>query len=349
MTAPTVDRYPYRRDDIDDLPTMAQAIEAVDGGTPAKYTTCPTNEITLSIKDGTANIPEIGEVPLGGKGREVMAGWLSIPQNFLGRVDDSLQQKILDSLLRKEKGEVQIGVAGERGIVEALNPKAKVIPVKSLFDAAAEAIGMDALVVDLWVEPWEFRLDVMVPETSEFVGGDAKVGDITRAGLRFTQDRKRNLAPTVAGYFHRLVCTNGLEEVDDAFLVRGRANTVEEQLAELTSNGRSIMARSLDRIESFYDLRSEKVSRPGVYLQRICRDAGISPRVTQAAMDALADYDASEVTKFDIVDILTHLARLPKMKDGPSRTLESLGGELVAEHRRRCKSCFHTLDDSVRR
>ncbi len=339
--------YPYVRDRSEVL-TLAQAAKTTEKRSPRRYVTCRTSEIAVQVADKTFTAPGIEDGLLGEDGIDVLAGWLSVPTQFLDRLDPDLQQRILDRLLSREDGEVQLGIAPSgAGIREAVSPAAKVIPLASLFEVAINVMGEGAEVVDCWAETGEFRLDVIVPEGHDLIGGDPKVGDLTRAGVRFTQDRKKNLAPMVSGYFHRLVCTNGMEDLDTAFRLRGRATTIEEMLAELESNSKALLARSQDRMKAFYDMRTEKVDRPLAFVTRLCLDAGISPRLTTAIIDAMAVYPEDEITRFDLVNLVTHMARAPKIKSGPQRKLELVGGELIADHYRRCTSCFHRLDEKV--
>lgn len=343
--AETSHLYPYLRS-RDDVKTLGEILPAIEKASPVKYTKCKVSDITIDVAAGTMEAPEL-EVALGDYGMDVLAGLVQIPSNFLHRLDPELQQQVFDRLLLKEDGEIQLGMA-DGGLREAVSPQAKVIPIKALLEVAVNVIGEEAEVIDAWAEPTEFRLDVVVPEGHDrFVGGDPQVGDLTQAGLRFTQDRKKNLAPMVTGYFHRLVCTNGMEELDTAFRLKGRATTIEEQLAELESNGRTLMERSVSRMESLYAMRHEVVKKPALYVQRLCLDGGVSPKITTAVVEALADYDEETVTKFDLVNLVTHIARTPKMKTGPSRKLEMIGGELISEHYRRCGSCFHRLDQKA--
>src|SRR5581483_5520994 len=212
-------------------------------------------------------------------------------------------------------------------------------------------LGEEARVVDSWCDD-ELRIDTIVPEDfGQAIGGDWEVGDVTRGGLRFTQNRKANLAPAVTSYLYRLVCTNGMEVPETGLKVEARGGTVETVLAELELAADHAFRQVEEQISHFYNLRRQRIE--GDLTQaviQIARERGLPERTQIALANRVpSQLDPQELghepSMFDIVNLITNQANDPRLRSrrGPRRALESAGGTLVRHEADRCSHCHQML------
>lgn len=263
--------------------------------------------------------------------------WVNIPGKFLQRCDRDIQQWLLTNMLGRIGGTVRV-FYNEYGVKEVHDPRTEFIPPHKLVDIAAKVIDPKALVAEFWQTKDEFRLDVIVPEGFDRgIGGDKKAGDITRGGIRIGQDRKHNLSPWVSEYLYRLQCTNGIEVYDEGLKVDARGKTVPEVLVYFEAMADRAFRRVEKSIESFYGMRGKRVANPERDLMRIADEEGISTRILDYFLSAAPALD--DPSEFDLVNLITNLANDSKVKAGPSRKLQRIGGNLVTQHTERCNQC----------
>lgn len=267
-----------------------------------------------------------------------LGGYLQIPAPFQKRLQPDEIEFLFNSRARNTPGGVAFTVAdGE--VIEVLKPGQRVIDPRRIVEVAQRTLAEDAPVVEAH-EGDEFGFDTIVP--TDFSGlGDPQVGDVTRAGLRFYQDRKHNLAPSVQPYTFTLICTNGMECQNPGLRIDARNQTVEDVLEELELAAQRAFAEVEGHISAMYDLRNQPVENPDRALRARAQEAGLSDRVTMRMMErfpALVADDA-DVTMFDIVNVVTNQANDPGLRLATRRDLERLGGQMVADHAARCGHC----------
>lgn len=323
------------------LETVREKIEV-----PAETVTCINTQVDLDLVSTTPTVrfgdQTTFEQPAGSSTVDALGSWLEVPASFLRRLDPELQQNLLMGLLRQAPGTMLIRF-NDTGIVEVRDPSTRVIDPRKMVDVAARVIDPQAPVVDFWSEN-EFRLDVMVPTGFERGwGGDPAEGDITGGGIRLFQDRKHNLAPSVAPFLYRLACTNGMEMEDDGLKVDARGQTVEQVLDELEEAAQRAFARVEDNIASFYDMRTQRVENPERALLRMAEERGLPSRTAMAMAQRIPAMTADDgsATMFDLVNLVTNQANDPLIRGrtGVRRTLEATGGSIVTEHTERCGHC----------
>lgn len=296
------------------------------------------------------------EVPATQEGIEAIATYFNVPSKFLARVERDEQQWILERRIeRAPESDVSIQWTGA-GISSLLKANQQRVDPRQIFDVAVGVLPTESPVVDWWVKVDDMRLDIIVPEAFDRgIGGDPKVGDITRGGLRFGHDRKRNLAPWVQGYLYRLACTNGMEMRDDSLRMDGRGATVQDMLDELTSSAHKAFNTIENSIQAFYDLRNQTVGpdRTGV-LRRVAQEQGLPERTISHLEDSLPAYlledfnlgENDPVTMFHLVNLITNEANNSSLANRPGarRRLEQTGGTIVTDHAERCTFCNGRLN-----
>lgn len=285
------------------------------------------------------------EVPSSDSGVALLADFIGVPSRFLDKVTVTEKQMILHERLQRTPGEAVI-TYNDNGIVDIIKPGAKVLDPFDIMEVAADAVAgaEDTLVLDFFSGAEEFRLDVIPAHDTDYTGGDPGVGDLTRGGLRFYQNRKAGTAPSVQHLLYRLICTNGMEVPDLGLKISARGNDVEQIVMDLRTMAERAMSRVGDKITEFYNLRNKEIS--GEYSQTMLR-AGREVGLSQRMIDDLIDMEPAErptdrnPTMFDLVNTITNLANKPEYYDNHSaRTkLQRGGGTLARVEHDRCPQC----------
>jgi hypothetical protein len=311
------------------------------------------SEIAIDlVKRHVIKFPKVkAEVPATTEGIAALGNYLDIPSPFLKRLDDDLQQHLLTQLIERST-EFQVAVqVTEDGIYAVRKPSLKEIDPRKLVDITAKIIDPKAPVVEWWKQNDDFRMDVIVPEGFDRgIGGDKKVGDITRGGLRITQDLKgkHNYAPSVQSYTYRLWCTNGAEHEDAGLKIDARGGTVEQVLAEFELIADRAFRQVESSIKGLYDLREKKVENPERTLVRVLHERRMPDRVVAQLAERVPMVTAKDgsATMFDIVNLITNAANDPKIRrqESTRRALERTGGSIVSEHVARCTHCQSKLN-----
>lgn len=310
------------------------------------------DEVAISFKKHEAGDQPVIEVPYNEGTMAAMAGFFQVPLPFLKGHGARMQQVVFDTILDRYKGaaattEVILEFTDDR-LVEIREPHLEKIDPRRVLDVAAKVVGEDAVVIDGWRETGAYRFDVVVKDGADYgIGGDRKVNDITKGGLRFGQNTKQRLAPWVQPFYYRLVCTNGMEVPTEGLKVSLRGHTVAQVLEELEIKARVAFEQVEHQIDAFYDLRNKKVKDASQLILRLADEQGISERATTdllerlpALMEATAD-----TTMFDVVNAVTNYGNLPELlgQADRRRIYELAGGNIVAEHAERCPQCMGAL------
>lgn len=330
--------------------TLDDVREALDD--KAETITCINTQVVLDLTadDG----PKVGfgdttkfEVPATETTISALGTWLDVPSKFLNRLDADMQQHLLTGLLRQNPGTMLIRFNDDDGIVEVRDPSTRVIDPRRLVDVASKVVSPEVQVTDFWNGD-DFRLDVVVPEGFDRgIGGDPQVGDITQGGIRLFQDRKHNLAPGVSPFFRRLVCTNGMEMMDEGLRVDARGQSVEQVLAEFEAAAERAFSRVEADMEAFYELRTQRVANPERAILRLAEEHGLPDRTAVRLAQRVPAYvqDDGTASMFDLVNLITNQANDPSIRgrSGVRRNLESVGGNIVVAHAERCGHCLSKL------
>ena len=331
--------------------TLSEVRDKIDDHTHLIQVAASEVKVDL-VKDGVFKLGKT-TVPATDEGVSALGNWLDVPSKFLTRVDPDLQETILTSLLARNGSTTPNFVVGDKGhdgegIRLVRNPGTKFFDPRALVDSAMRVIDPSAPVVDFWRNQDDFRVDVIVPEGFDRgIGGDAKVGDITRGGIRIGLDLKHNLAPWVQPFMYRLICTNGMETHDQSLRVEARGNSVEQVLAEFEEVADRAFRRVEAEIDAFYELRSQRVENPERTIIRMAEERGLPSRTVLRLAEAVPAYAEEDGTAsmFDIVNLVTNQANDPSIRRraGARRTLEQVGGSIVTDHAERCGHCQSRL------
>jgi|JI10StandDraft_1071094.scaffolds.fasta_scaffold08724_5 hypothetical protein len=316
----------------------------------------PSNE-ALSIDSGSEvtvshDLSEIAivttgttrTVPCTEDGLNALAQWTSFPQSFFDRIDTDLKADWLNELLHRKQTRGVVRLGERTGIISVMAPNQLPIDPSLIIGVATEVLGRDALVVESSMTASSFDLDVVTVTTDL---GDPQVGDITRGGLRYSLNLGQNLAPKVSPYHYRLWCTNGASRFVEMAKIDARGLDSVDLLAELEAKSRLAYEMVTREVDAMYALRSEKVSNPERTLNRMAAEHGLSDRLRIHAITALPSMvdDVNDVSMFDLINAVSHLANSPKVRTRGARlSLESFGATVIAQHIERCASCQSRLN-----
>lgn len=326
--------------------TLAELQETISLANTATMTLTP-DDVEVNVSERTLRLRD-DEVHFDSKSYQPIAKWLDVPYKFLERQDAEFQQVILDRLLARAKGEMTFEYV-EHGILDIRSPNVSVIDPRRIVGVASEVISPEAQVIEVHHTSEWLQFDAIVPENfDQGWGGDPKVGDITGGGLRFTQDRKRNLAPSVSSFFYRLACTNGYETYDERHKIDARNLTTDGILQDLEAKARVAFGSIEADIAALYELREQPVPNPSQAILRLGDEAGLPARMNNAMAKRVSEVieDPTQATMFDVINLMTNQANEPGIASRlrVRRTLERAGGAQVSEHISRCRSCSSKLN-----
>ena len=280
------------------------------------------------------------EIPLDDDGWSALNGWLKIPEAFSERLPGAVRTSLANQLLERQMTPMVVRHT-DKGVTSLLKPDQVPFEPRGIVEVAGRIVGERAPVVEVRHDLTAFALDVTsVPGDRDL--GDPRVGDITRAGLRFTQNLRQNLAPGVQKYMYRLVCTNGMEVADAGFKLDARGQTVEEVMEELEAMAQRAFAEVERDVEHFYAMRDEPVPHPERAINRLAMEYGLPDRTRLdliAAVPGMADEQGDGVTMFDLVNLATNMANREGVSRGTRLSLERFGGQTVSAHVERCRTC----------
>lgn len=308
----------------------------------------PTPTVRLTGSEVSSGGDGGREVLLDDEGTKQFAQWLDIPFKFLQRQNDEMQQYLLTQIIGKRRDDLlTVEVLGDK-VSAVTDPGRTVISPKRYVEVAKKVIaGSDTVVADFRCDADSFLLDVIPPEGFlRGISGDAKAGDLCHGGLRFTQNRSRNLAPQVSNFLYRRICTNGMVVPDPSLKVDARNLSSEGLVDSLEEIARRAFNDVEAAIEAFYDLRNEKVADPSQALLRLGEEAGLPSRTIMGLIERVPEYiDVTEdASMFDVVNLITNMANDPANRESTRHALQMAGGESVASHAARCRSCQSRLN-----
>ena len=332
--------YPHVRTEPDQtLATVAKRFEAVI----TSMTIDSGEEIRIAPGLDTVTV-KTKEFKFNDESLNALATWVGFPKGFLDRLDTDLQSAWMNTMLQRKRSKGVVRVGKKTGIVSVLAPNQMPFEPHLIVAAATKVLGADAPVVELANTPTTFALDVV---TNKFDFGDKKIGDITRAGLRFGLNMRQNLAPTVNPYSYRLWCTNGASRVVEGAKIDARGSSIEEVMAELEIKARLAFEMVEADVRAMYDLRNTPVVAPERTLSRMAVEHGLSDRLRLRAIDALPSMveDMNHVSMFEVIQAVTHLANDPAIHNrGARESLESFGAAEILHHIERCGHCAAKLN-----
>lgn len=290
---------------------------------------------------------DIIESPLTGSFSKMVANYCGVPEPFFARMAPDVRQYLVNRLL-PQQGDSLVVEVDDDAIVEVRSSTLEKIDPSRLIETAINVVGEDAQVLEGYRTSAEVRFDVVVADGApRGIGGDFKVNDVTKGGLRFGQNLKSRLAPWVESIMYRLICTNGMEVPNRSQKVTLKGNTIDDVMIELEIAARAAFDSVEADIATLYDLRSHRVGSAEQMILRVGEENGVASSILTDAVRAvpLQVTDPDDATMFDVVAVLTNMGNHPDILGRPERRrkLELSGGKVVSEHSARCGTCQSIL------
>lgn len=288
---------------------------------------------------------------------------LGIPARYLDDLPFDVQKYLFDhhvSQLREKA--VTLYAEGPSLLGVFTGDKAKVIPLGRVAERIGNVFDGDDDVVNLRYDDQQVEIDVItdrkqivVPEIDRLE--HRPMNDVTRGGVRVQLwPGSTEFAPQIHAYYHRQWCANGAYHIIPGGQIRLRAQTVEDVLQEMENVFNNVYNNLLDEgLEEI--LKSAQVDITGDISQvvlHMSQEGQISPRLANrviegmpAALGVAADGTYIDRSAYGLAQIFTDLANSNRVKTGPRRALQAVGGLLqtAAETQLdRCGNC-HRLND----
>jgi hypothetical protein len=338
-----------------DLPgtTLTQFADQVNDTSEAAQVAGGDIRLNLTEAEPTIAFGNV-EVPATPDGIEALGRHVKVPATFLFPADRAYDAEEAEFVLSRRLSRLGNAVAIHHtpaGIQGIYRPGQTPINPRRVVEVAMRVMDPQSPLIEYRSNADEMFFDVTIPLDS-VTTGDPAVGDLTAAGLRFTQNRARNLTPDVEEFMYRLVCTNGMSLPDPALpkIDARELDTVEHVMAALEARAQEAFSRVEAQIAHFYDLRNQPIEGDvSQALLRIAQEQGLPDRTAMTLVRdrlpaAIAEGEAA--TMFHLINLITNEANNPAIASRPTsrRALEAAGGTVVAEHADRCTHCAQRLN-----
>lgn len=266
-----------------------------------------------------------------------LCAFYGIPAAFFRRLTAREQHYVMNSRISHAEGEVTI-TYDQVGLVDIHRPTQPRLDPGHFLQAARRLYPAAATVLDYWVDADDLRLDVLSPHPLEHG---------LRGGLRLAQNRKQNLAPTVAPLLFHEETTSVIHITDPSLKIDARREGQSpERLAQvLTSQALRADARLSADASALVDLDHVSIAEDRLTrLQRAAEEHGLPVRPLAGISAALAAED--KATLLTLVLAIANAANGPKLAASGQRAartrLQTIAGALVIDHAERCPAC-HAL------
>lgn len=190
-----------------------------------------------------------------------------------------------------------------------------------------------------------FRGRVVVDVSTPNINVEARVGDITEGGARFTGYLSPlDSSPTVQTRLHRLWCSNGSTNTEEGSLIRVRGRSVDEVLESWAQEAERVFTEyAPQRLHQFASLVESPVANPEQYVTRRLREAGLI-RFIPEAIKQVAALTPEQHNLYDIQNLLTALQHSNGITGRQNDAIQALGGTIIEEDSHDlCGSCARPL------
>jgi hypothetical protein len=275
------------------------------------------------------------EITLDEKAIELLCAFYQIPTAYFRRITPEERHYVMNMRMQHALGEVTI-TYGDQGVTDVRKPTKPRLEAEEFVRIAHRLCPPSSTVLDAWVTADELRLDVISRD----------VEDGIRGGLRFSQNRKQNLAPTVAPLLFHEDTTTVIEIPDPSLKIDARGVSVDKIGERLAAEALRADARLYKDAEHLLSLRSTSIAGDRIIrLHRIAAEHKMPVRPLADITVALSRND--EPTLLDMALAIANTANSPKILQDPDKrklraTLQHIAGAVVVDEAERCSSC-HAL------
>lgn len=275
------------------------------------------------------------EITLDEKATEMLCAFYQIPTAYFRRITPAERHFVMNARMDHAEGEVTI-TYNDLGITDVRKPTKPRLEAEEFVRIAHRIFPASAIVSDCWVTADDLRLDVI----------NHDIEDGIRGGLRFGQNRKQNLAPTVAPILFHEDTTTVIEIPDPTLKIDARGVSVDKVAERLAAEALRAAARLHSDAQHLVRLAHTSIGGDRITrLHRVAAEHGLPVRPLADITIALSRSD--EPTMLDLTLAIGNAANNPKLAlDSTKRAvrtkLQSIAGALVVDEAERCASC-HAL------
>lgn len=286
---------------------------------------------TISLGDHQINLDE--------EAISQLCSFYEIPRAFFGRLTNAEKHYVMNSRIEHTAGEVTIEY-NDLGITTVRKPSQPRLDVEQFARIAHRIFPSGATVLDDWFTPDDLRLDVINPLPTIGVEGPVY------AGIRFAQNRKQNLAPTVNPILFHQDTTTVIQIPDWSLKIDARGVSIEKIAERLEAEALRADARLDSDIRHLLSLQRTSIAGDRITrLHRVAAEHGLPVRPLADVTVALSRTD--EPTMFDLVLAIANAANAPKLIGDPAKLttrtkLQAIAGAIVTDEAERCEAC-HAL------
>lgn len=260
------------------------------------------------------------EFPWDEQAERAVAQYLSIPKTYLHKCDEEFRAHTVNHWIATNAGAETIveykTVNDEPALIALQRPDRPVLPLRSVGEIVARIFDAEDDVVALVRDESKFHLDVatshsvVVPPVESLP--DRQVGDITRGGVRILATPHKSAPPVCQGYFHRLVCTNGMTDSRSEGTIALRGRTADELIDELERAAERVLGNMQERLNAYAATAQKRIpGNPATFAFRIAQENGLSAGITERIMSRAGalPVDDENVSVYDIANIFTEVAQ----------------------------------------
>lgn len=294
--------------------------------------------------------------PLDEKVERSLSKYLGIPKAYLEKCPPPLKAHNLNAWFTYNHTRAAVVETVNSRFVSIHKPDLLVIPIQRVVDIMADVLDPGFQVTNLVHDDQTFVIDVITPKTIEVEPWDAiedrnpehhaTVGDVTHGGIRFVANPTEPDDPLLVTYLHRLWCSNGATSPEASGLIKLKAKTVDDVIAEMEAGLKRIYG-DLDTKLSEYASLATKYP-PGskeAFARQLGNEFKIPARVLNKALDRI-EILPDGASLYDILNVFTALANEEGVSYKTKIKLQELGGTLAFDTEavtHRCQSCERLL------
>lgn len=305
--------------------------------------------ITLAAsEDQPASQHMLDEKTLGVLGR-----YLKLPVKYLEACPPDFRAQTLKYWRDRSSHTSVVLEVVDADITGMFSPGLMMLPVTRVARMVERVFSPEDEIRQLLRDENKFHLDVTsdlyqvdVPNPNR-IPGRPEVGDITCGGIRFLATPNKVKAPSVARFFHRVFCTNGMttSEAEGRIVIKGLS--VAEVIESMEEAADRLLGDMDDHLERYR--QTSEMPTPGnplSFAEQLGHEFNIPQRQLHAVLDRVRQLP-EEATVYDVNQAFTSVANEVHNYADRSR-LQTLGGGLAIEAPRmieRCTQCERLLVD----
>lgn len=275
------------------------------------------------------------EITLDDQAIALLCAFYQVPTAYFRRITPAERHFVMNARMDHAEGEVTIAYS-DLGVTDVRKPTKPRLEQEEFVRIAHRLYPSTATVLDAWVTADELHLDVL----------NHAVEDGIRGGLRFTQNRKQNLAPTVAPILFHEDTTTVIEIPDPSLKIDARGVSVDKIAERLAAEALRADARLHNDAQHLMTLGRTSIAGDRIMrLHRVAAEHGLPVRPLADITVTLSRND--EPTMLDLALAIGNAANNPKIAMDPTKRavrakLQAIAGAVVADEAERCASC-HAL------